>query len=528
MHRNLSARISPWVYLSLAGAILLSGCSDNPTGPPTPTPTSVSGNVNKAAIVGASVTIHKLNSNGSINGNVEAGPFTTDIKGDFHGSIPPGVSGPFAMVSVGGSYTDEATGATVTVPAGRELYGIYQAGSSAVTPLTDATYRGMLTLVTGGASLSTAIARAVQTSSTAFGFNFTTTTPDALGTGIGQKEYAALLGGISRLLNANPALSAFTSTPPFDLVLALVADLADGKLNGLTGAGSSIMVPTDPSGTTTLPWPALSATDLSAWLTEVNAYAASVPALNGIAFPTNTSWNPAASGGGGGGSGGTITFGGTGVAYLPANTCTPDSNYVYAGTQLVWYDRAKHVEITAIPGSVSGTIETLYVVYSPYVWTVHNSGGIPNIIVSGGKTIFTNAVVYQFSPTGTADLTLSGTLTNPIWYGSIDYTGALPAGTATPDSVATPGGGTYQWFDRANKIEIRTVLADQGTYLGEVQTVLFIRNASAVWSAHGASGLVGVGVAGNALTFNNMQVFDINNLSSYIQMTGTLYIPASP
>ncbi|MGH7681672.1 MAG: hypothetical protein ACRENN_06750 [Candidatus Eiseniibacteriota bacterium] len=413
MNRPLRAGVC--VFLSLlVVALFLPGCGsdDNPT---KPQPTSVSGNVNKAPIVGASVTIHSLNPDGSINPTVVAGPFTTDANGNFNGSVPVGATGPFAMVSVGGTYTDEATGTMVTVPAGVELDGIYQSGTCAVTPLSHATYLAMTDLVAGGATVSAAVSQSVGSSITSFGFDFTTTVPsDAPNATMSQKKYAALLGGTSTLLNANPALGAFASTPKFDLVIALASDMADGKLDGLDVSGNAIQVPTDATGTTFASLPALSATDLSAWLTAANTYAAGVPTLTGILFTVTTPWNPSAPGGGGGGGGpaGTITFAGSGTPNLPSTTAMPDSNYLYSGTQYVWFDTVQRVEITAVY-STPGTIQTLYVVRSPYVWTSYNAGGIAGVTVVGDSTRFTGAAVQQISPAGTSTLTLTGTLENP-------------------------------------------------------------------------------------------------------------------
>ncbi|MGH7682287.1 MAG: hypothetical protein ACRENN_09920, partial [Candidatus Eiseniibacteriota bacterium] len=175
----------------------------------------------------------------TINTTVVAGPFTTDSTGHWSGTIPAGESGPFVMVSTGGTYTDEATGNSTAVPAGRDLYGIYQSGTSVVTPLTHATFLSMQARVADGASLSDAITQAIQSATTAFGVNFATSVPSDLITAVtNEKEYAVLLGGVSRLLDANPALTAFVSSWTVDLVLAIVRDMADGKLEAATRTGT--------------------------------------------------------------------------------------------------------------------------------------------------------------------------------------------------------------------------------------------------------------------------------------------------
>ena len=278
----------------LVGIITSCGDDKNPAKPVPPT--SAGGNVSKAPIVGATVNIYKINTDGSIGAFV-AGPFTTDAGGNWSGTIPVGSPGPYVMVSTGGTYTDEATGNPVTVAPGQELHGYFQSGSCAVTPLTDATFSAIQALVGGGTGLTTAINGATTSSVVAFGFSFTTTTPsDAPTATAHQKEYAALLGGLSKLLHGNLALTDFAGTPQVDLVIALAKDMADGKLDGLDAFGATILVPTNATGTTTDSLPALSSTNLSAWLTEANAYAASQPDLRGISFNTSLAWNPAAPG----------------------------------------------------------------------------------------------------------------------------------------------------------------------------------------------------------------------------------------
>jgi hypothetical protein len=402
---------------ALLGAFLC-GCGDdsNPTKPASPT--SASGNVNKAPIVGASVNIHTINSNGSI-GALVAGPFTTDANGDWTGTIPGGASGPFVMVSTGGSYVDEATGNPVTLGSRQSLYGIYQTGSCAVTPLTHATFLGMRAMVSGGTALATAITAATSSSTTAFGFSFTTTTPsEAAGATTSQKRYAALLGGLSTLLDANPELSGFTNTPPGDLVIALSKDMADGQFDGQE-FGAAIMVPTDATGTTTAEFPGLSLMVLTPWLTAANTYAASQTNLAGISFNVLTLWNPSKLRGGGGGRG-TVTFSGTGLGSLGGNTaCTPDTSYLTADPLLVWNDQVHGIDITAIPADQNaypGKIETVSVTSwtsTEVDWSMFTPSGVAGISMVGGKTTFTNTVLTEVTAGGTS-LTLNGTLTNPV------------------------------------------------------------------------------------------------------------------
>jgi hypothetical protein len=399
-----------WGLIFLS-AVLCLGCgSDSTTAPPGPT--SVSGNVNKAPLVGANVDIHQINADGSIGAHV-AGPFVTDALGNWTGSVPAGTSGPFVLVATGGSYVDEATGNTVPLEPGRELYGILVGAASQVTPLTHATFLAMQALVAGGETLTNAIAIATSSSVTAFGYNFATTVPsDAPGASVQEKSYAALLGGLSALLNANPALSAFTNTPPIDLVIALARDMADGQLDGIDAFGNNILVPTDATGTTTAPLPALSAGNLSAWLNASTTYCTTVTDLHGITFNPNTVFNPSQPPQTGSGN---VTFSGTGSALLLSLQFTPTSSQVFDGPQHNWTDAPHFVQILTVPETAT-TVRTAYVTYydliNSYVWTTYNGNGIPGIVRNNGVVSFTNVALSQIQG-GTTTLILNGSLTEP-------------------------------------------------------------------------------------------------------------------
>lgn len=392
--------------------VLLTGGCGSGGGPTTPPgPTAANGNVNKAPISGAAVHIHKITANASI-GALVAGPFTTDATGNWSGQIPAGTSGPYVLMATGGSYVDEATGNTVTLAAGQELYGILQGAAAQVTPLSHATFAAVQALVAGGTSLATAISRATTSSTTAFGFDFATTIPsDALAAASAQKRYAALLGGLSTVLDANPALGAFVNTPPVDLVTALARDLADGKLDGLDAGGNAILVPTDPAGTNSAALPPLSPTNLSAWLVAANSYAATVPNLVGVSFNTSTNWNPSSPPSSGTGD---VVFSGPGAALLPSVDFTPTASGVF-DVQLIWEDEVNAVEILAVPDAGT-TVRTLYVSYNfgetSRIWNKFDLAGIAGVVRSGGHVTFTDVTLDQLTG-GTSPLILNGQLAEP-------------------------------------------------------------------------------------------------------------------
>jgi hypothetical protein len=305
---------------------------------------------------------------------------------------------------------DEASGATVTITAGQELYGILQGTASQVTPLTHATFLAMEARVTNGATLSNAITDATAASTAAFGFNLATTAPaDSAAATVNAKAYAALLGGLSTLIEANPALGTVSTALPMNLILALAKDMADGKLDGLDALGAAIMVPLQPSGTAALP--ALSATDLSAWLTAANAYAASEPTLAGVSFNTNLVWNPSGNNSSNG-SGGTITFTCSGTTCPGFNSANLDSNYTHTGAY-VFNDRASHVQVQVVPGTINpGTAQTVYFVLGSTVWAAHGVSGVAGVTISGGQTTFTDCATEELLGS-TSQIVINGTLVNP-------------------------------------------------------------------------------------------------------------------
>ncbi|MGH7682286.1 MAG: hypothetical protein ACRENN_09915 [Candidatus Eiseniibacteriota bacterium] len=183
-----------------------------------------------------------------------------------------------------------------------------------------------------------------------------------------------------------------------------------------------ILVYTDTSGTTTAPLPALSSTDLSAWLTQANLYAAAITALNGIVFNVNTTWNP--SGSSGAGAFGTLVFTGAGAAHLPSpKSATPDSAYSPNVGTWEWYDRAHHYDIEVIQGGGTGElVETVSITYHLgavyYNWSRGGFPGIPGGTISGGQggtTTFTDAKL-GLNGVGPDTLIVNGTLTNPSWH----------------------------------------------------------------------------------------------------------------
>ncbi|MDH5525903.1 MAG: hypothetical protein OEY97_01180 [Nitrospirota bacterium] len=89
----------------------------------------------------------------------------------------------------------------------------------------------------------------------------------------GERRYAALLGGISKMIAARgTALAAvgLADTPAFERVIALTEDLRDGKLDGLDADGRVILVGDGHGGVTG--WPGFDPAGLDALRQAAEAY----------------------------------------------------------------------------------------------------------------------------------------------------------------------------------------------------------------------------------------------------------------
>ncbi|MDQ6983850.1 MAG: hypothetical protein Q9M44_03960, partial [Ghiorsea sp.] len=212
---------------------------------------SLTGAVSKGPVLNATVNIYTFNTDGT-QGSFVIGNITTDAYGAWSANIPSTAIGPFMIIATGGSFIDEYTGATVplgVVP----LRGILPTGatSAAITPLSDAAVSTIQQMVTDGyASNPTAALSVVQTNYVnSLGFDPISTIPPAPGNLAGataeQRQYAAVLGGISTLANdAYTQLSAGGNTPDRMAIIALMADdfAADGSIDGYGNAGALLTV----------------------------------------------------------------------------------------------------------------------------------------------------------------------------------------------------------------------------------------------------------------------------------------------
>jgi hypothetical protein len=129
-----------WKHAAVAGStVLLFACGGGSGGTSASSGESISGTVVKGPVSGASVTAFAI-TGGSKGPPVGAG--TTDATGAFRLSIG-GYAGPLMIQASGGTYTDEATGAAMTMQPGDDMVALVTSVAAAastpdvrITPLT--------------------------------------------------------------------------------------------------------------------------------------------------------------------------------------------------------------------------------------------------------------------------------------------------------------------------------------------------------------------------------------------------------
>ena len=261
---------------SLAVAIAIAGCGggggSSGGGGTTPKPaakSAVSGSVTKGPVAGAQLYLYQMDAAGNKTGEAVAGPIQTAADGSWSVQIPDSIPRPLLIESSGGTYTDEATGTTVSagslnsfLPAGAE--------TAAVTPLSELLVRTAREhLATNeGASIEEGIDAGGAVLDNVLGVTFDplTTVPSTTGDDPAAKQYAAVLGGLSTQAN-----TLVETADPFDTVMALIEDASDGVVDGKKNGNPIPIGEDDPI------LPETSGDDL---VTAINSYASSHEDLN--------------------------------------------------------------------------------------------------------------------------------------------------------------------------------------------------------------------------------------------------------
>lgn len=202
-------KLSGLTVSALAVAALLSACggSDPVATTPAVTPavsTTITGSAVKGPVNGAIVTIKKAN-DGTVLGTT-----TTGTGGSYTVSVP--YQGDVIVEVAGGTYTDEATGATTTLSS--PMKSVIAANGATVTGVvTPLTTMAFTTSSQGGTSVtSSAFKTAADNLATQFqltGVDLTTTTPVVTGT---TNAYGNALKAVSQYLkDNNSSLAAITN-----------------------------------------------------------------------------------------------------------------------------------------------------------------------------------------------------------------------------------------------------------------------------------------------------------------------------
>lgn len=194
--------------------LLLAACGSGGGGMPTTDGTVIQGVASKGIITNGTVTVFALNADGSKGAQLGTG--STDGAGAYNIFIGS-YTGP-VMVEAYGSYTDEATGLPLTVPASAPLRAVmaHAAGtvSLSVTPLTDLAVRQAGALTTQNITTANALI------SDLFKVDIIATAPAAPTSGAfqssattqAQKDYALVLAAVSQQMQTGGTSLATTLT----------------------------------------------------------------------------------------------------------------------------------------------------------------------------------------------------------------------------------------------------------------------------------------------------------------------------
>lgn len=234
------------LLILIASVTLISACggggsdtpdSETPTTPTTPTTYSVSASVIKGPVSGASCELFEVSTAGAVSTSIATGSTVAGLI-DFGDSIEHQGAG--LISCTGGTYTDEATGLSLTAPAMRAIVDIDGNGSFVVSPLTE------IAVQRAGGNLNTALTTYNDLVADVFGLSnldITEVVPTDLLTvdslNDPEGEYAIILALLSQLNDDDPRSMA-------SIIDDLAADLgddefADATLTSLSDAEANLV-----------------------------------------------------------------------------------------------------------------------------------------------------------------------------------------------------------------------------------------------------------------------------------------------
>ena len=220
--------------------------------------TTIAGSAVKGPVSGATVTAYTVNGSG-MRGFAVGSSTTTDAQGSFAVTVPL-AGGPVMLTVTGGTYTDEATGASVTLAPGQMMSAVLPslaAGTASVqvTPLT-AMAQAMAAGMPGGMTTANIDAANAAVGSYFMVGDIVHTRP------MNPLVSGAATGATGAMMNYGVALAAMSQyakdagVPSSVMVGAMMQDAADGVLDGKAGTtpialgggtgmmGSGMMQPT--------------------------------------------------------------------------------------------------------------------------------------------------------------------------------------------------------------------------------------------------------------------------------------------
>ncbi|MEI7671354.1 MAG: hypothetical protein WCK00_04500, partial [Deltaproteobacteria bacterium] len=227
----------------------------DPITPPIVLTLTITGRVVDGAIAGATVQAYQINTNGTRGDAIGA---TTTTGSNGHYSLNLNYNGPVLVESVGGTYTDWATGKTVTLTSADKLTAVMSNAKDAVTiNVTPLTHMAALRMQQEIAVNKTAAATAIDTANSKIGeyfggINILKDTPidpvasnSASGVSQARVDYSLILAGISQNASTN-------NLNPFSLAVTLAKDISDGVFDGKQGTAQLTVVNAVGDGTNNL------------------------------------------------------------------------------------------------------------------------------------------------------------------------------------------------------------------------------------------------------------------------------------
>ncbi|WP_242354276.1 carboxypeptidase-like regulatory domain-containing protein [Anaeromyxobacter sp. SG64] len=230
----------PLALLAIGAGLLLAACGGGgDTGGPGTSGATLSGTVVKGPVGGAAVTAFAV-----ANGTKAAqlGTAATDAQGRFTMTLGSH-TGPVMIEAIGGTYTDEATGATMTMQAGSVMTAVMpavDAGAAAdvqVTPLTSMAQARAQSMPGGMTAANVGTANSELGGYFSVGDLLHTMPMNPLVQGSGaaatqeMKNYGMTIAAMSQY-----AAMIGMTTSSSGVVTAMMRDASDGVMNGMSGS----------------------------------------------------------------------------------------------------------------------------------------------------------------------------------------------------------------------------------------------------------------------------------------------------